>query len=197
MSAAPRTHAHAKGYPPPSLGAPNGACCRSSAVLERQVPLTAPVGVHDVSFETPVAVADEGDPPPVRRPGRAGVHRRVPCEVPLSAPSAFMTLISLSPPFLRAPESDLLPIRRPGRFDVIGRVVRQPAGSAPIRVHDVDLVVAPPRPNRSAPVFNPGRRRSAARRATRRRSTVCTGASALAPIGADEVAPEVDRPPVR
>ena len=39
---------------------------KTSAVLERQTPLTAPVGVHDVSFETPVAVADERDPPPVR-----------------------------------------------------------------------------------------------------------------------------------
>ena len=39
----------------------------------RQAPLTAPVGVHDVSFETPVAVADESDPPPVRGPGRTDV----------------------------------------------------------------------------------------------------------------------------
>ena len=58
--------------------------------VARQVLLPAPVGVHDVASKA-VAVADEGDPPPVRRPGGtpscAGF--RVRFRFPL--PSAFMT----------------------------------------------------------------------------------------------------------
>jgi hypothetical protein len=43
----------------PRIQADLGPLTAPSTLLERQAPLTAPVRVHDVSFETPVAVADE------------------------------------------------------------------------------------------------------------------------------------------
>ena len=56
----------------------------------RQLPLFAPVGVHDVD-----PVAGEGDPPPVGRPGRTPScpHPGTPPFVSLRCPlpSAFMT----------------------------------------------------------------------------------------------------------
>src|SRR5262245_21821907 len=55
-----------------------------------EVPLLAPVGVHDVEVGLPGATAadaaKEGDPPPVRRPLRAAVTHPVSRQPSLPAP---------------------------------------------------------------------------------------------------------------
>ena len=149
---------------------PGSSAQPPSTLLERQTPLPAPVGVHDVSLETPVAVADEGDPPPVRGPGRTNVLCRVSREVPLSA-SVGVHDVDIPVAVSCAPESDLSPVRGPGRFGVKPCVVmRQFAGSEarcrrrPLR-----------RPHRCRRASS--RTRSSARRATRQEPARRVGAA--------------------
>ena len=82
-----------------------------------QTPLPAPVGVHDVDRVAAVAVTDEGDLPPIGRPGRIAVVRQVARQPPLPAPVGVHE-VDLGAACVFAGEGDLLPVGRPGRRGV-------------------------------------------------------------------------------
>ena len=152
--------------------------------------LTTSVGVHDVSLERTIAVADEGDPPAVQQHQEDEGIPQVPCEVSASCSVAFHDIDPLPSRVLR--ESDLRPsgdqqVRR--RASISWLVFRSSAFMMRCRGRGV---AAPTRPlwtllhgTRSAAV---GRTDDGRRYAEPPRS---------APVGADRVAPVEDRPPVR
>ena len=122
----------------------------------RQLPVLAPVGVHEVHL----GVAEERDRSPVGRPGRSAPVARQPA---LTAPVGVHDIDAArgaGPAF----EGDLPPVRRPGRRRGEPRVARQPPLPAPVGVHDVHLLAAfaaaqegdPPPAGRPDRTPNPG-----------------------------------------
>ena len=159
---------------PPARLATRQAGFRDDPRASRQVPLSAPVGVHDVDVGLPSLPERDllaiGRPerlrPVLRQPPRLAAVRihDVDLEGRRSAAPATSTVFLSSDSAL---ERDPPPVGRPGRSEVARPVARQPALPAAVGVHDPD-----------ASCF---RRRSSGRRATRRGRCLapcCASASA-------------------